>query len=66
MRVRVQESDMMSNVISFPQRVKTAPKAFDAGGAKTLFLHIKNTTLIAHLAAATKPEVAGGRIGKKL
>ncbi len=66
MCVRVQESDTMNNVISFPQRVDTTPKATMASGAKTLFLHIKNTTLIAHIAATQKAAAAGGRVGKKV
>lgn len=66
MRVWVQESNAMSNVISFPQKIEKAQRAIATGGAKTLFLHIKNTTMIVHLAAAAKTQAAGNRVGKKV
>ncbi len=61
------ECDSMSNVIVFPQhRVgeKAAPAEYETG-AKTLFLHIRNTTMIVHLAAQRRVVAAGGRVGKK-
>lgn len=56
----------MSNVISFPQEVAEAPRQVRAAGAKTLFIHVKNTTLIAHLASRQKAATLDGRVGKKL
>ena len=57
---------MRDNVISFPQRVAETPRAVRSTGAKTLFLHIKSTTLIMHSAGLAKTAVAGSRAGKKL
>lgn len=64
--MRVQESESMRNVISFPQKVAEAPRQVRATGAKTLFIHVKNTTLIAHLAGQQKAAPIDGRVGKKL
>ena len=55
----------MNNVISFPQRVTEAPHAIRATGARTLFIHVKSTTLIMHAAGTAKTSVAGTRVGKK-
>ena len=55
---------LMSNVISFPKNDKMAdPQPVYGTGAKTLFIHIRNTTMIVHLAAQTSAPMAGGRIG---
>lgn len=54
----------MNNVIQFPQRrepVETAT-AVNAG-PKTLFIHIKNTTMIVHLAAQRSMPATGDRVG---
>lgn len=56
----------MNNVISFPQQVTEAPQIMRAAGAKTLFIHVKSTTLIAHLASPHKTETATDRVGKTL
>lgn len=41
---------MMSNVIAFPQpRSRNTHRRTSKSGAKTLFVHIRRTTLIAHL-----------------
>lgn len=56
----------MNNVISFPQKITEAPQIMRAAGSKTLFIHVKSTTLIAHLASPQKIETATGRVGKTL
>lgn len=43
----------MKNVISFPTPTAAAPRRKPAR-AKTLFLHVRRTTLIAHLAASRR------------
>lgn len=43
----------MSNVIAFPQPVALEEKPVASTGSKTLFIHIKRTTMIVHLAAST-------------
>lgn len=55
----------MNNVISFPKRSTETLHAVRSTGAKTLFIHVKNTTLIMHAAGADKTSHAGTRIGKK-
>ena len=42
---------MMQNVIAFPQPHRAPAAQAVSRGAKTLFIHIKRTTLIAHVAA---------------
>lgn len=55
----------MSNVISFPKhRRDVEPQQACDTGSKTLFIHIRNTTMIVHLAAHRVPVSAGGRVGK--
>lgn len=54
----------MQNVISFPKPI-TATPARRTSGAKTLFLHIKNATLIVHLAANPMPALPGGKLGRQ-
>lgn len=54
---------MMQNVIAFPKKAVEAPVAKTTGGAKTLFLHIKQTTLIVHLAASQVATSKNSRIG---
>ena len=54
----------MSNVISFPKPVSEAPRRSRTSGAQTLFLHVKRTTLIVHLAAPTAKQTPK-RVGKK-
>ena len=59
------ESDSMSNVISFPKHsAKAQPQHACDTGSKTLFVHIRNTTMIVHLAAQVSVTAAGGRVGK--
>ena len=55
----------MSNVISFPQNHATEAVQQPAysSGPKTLFIHIRNTTMIVHLAAQRRTPPADGRIG---
>lgn len=54
---------MMQNVIAFPRKAVETAEAKATGGAKTLFLHIRQTTLIVHLAAPRIAAARGGRIG---
>ena len=56
----------MQNVIAFPEVAKTAPVRRSMTGAKTLFMHIKRTTLILHVAAAQTSAIANGRVGKQI
>jgi len=53
----------MQNVVAFPKKAVKAPMAKATGGAKTLFLHIKQTTLIVHLAAPHMVAAKNSRIG---
>lgn len=54
----------MNNVIQFPQRREQAEAATPfSAGPKTLFIHIKNTTMIVHLAAQRTVPTAGDRVG---
>ncbi|MGR3513485.1 MAG: hypothetical protein ACU0GG_12040 [Paracoccaceae bacterium] len=55
----------MQNVIAFPKKAVAAPAARRTGGAQTLFLHIRQTTLIVHLAAAQTPPAKDSRLGSK-
>lgn len=54
---------MMQNVIAFPKKAVEAPVAKATGGAKTLFIHIRQTTLIVHLAAPQVVATKDSRIG---
>lgn len=65
MKLEGQESDSMSNVISFPRQVAEAARPVRPSGAKTLFIHVRQTTFIAHLAAPHKLAPTAGRVGKK-
>lgn len=56
----------MQNVIAFPQKAVTQPAQVSVGGAKTLFLHIRQTTLIVHLAAQRVSTEATTKVGKQL
>ncbi len=54
----------MSNVISFQKRrAEAEPQPACETGSKTLFIHIRNTTMIVHLAAQRSP-LSAGRVGK--
>ena len=53
---------MMQNVIAFPQKAVAQPVSTPTAGAKTLFLHIKQTTLIMHLAAQPVAAAENDRI----
>lgn len=55
----------MQNVIAFPQKAVAKPAAKTTGSAKTLFLHIRQTTLIVHLAAPQVVAPKGNRISTK-
>jgi|GEM_PF-3494379 len=51
----------MTNVISFPRRIQAKPQnTVRTTQSKTLFVHVKRATMIAHLAGA-RPEIAAGR-----
>ena len=56
----------MQNIIAFPKKAVSQPVERTTSGAKTLFLHIKRTTLIVHLAAQPRSAATGSRIGKRL
>ncbi len=56
----------MQNVIAFPEAAKTAAVKRSMTGAKTLFLHVRRTTLILHLAAAQTAAIANNRVGKQI
>lgn len=53
----------MQNVIAFPRKAVEPTVRKATGGAKTLFLHIRQSTLIVHLAAPTPVRANGNRIG---
>lgn len=54
----------MNNVIQFPQRREQAEAATPvSAGPKTLFIHIKSTTMIVHLAAQRSMPATGDRVG---
>ena len=54
----------MSNVISFQKHSREAePQQACETGAKTLFIHVRNTTMIVHL-AAQRSQLSAGRVGK--
>lgn len=55
----------MQNVIAFPKAAVATPAPKRATGAKTLFLHIRSTTLIVHLAGTKAAAEAGTRVGKR-
>ena len=57
-------TDMMQNVIAFPQPHRAPAPRRVSRSAKTLFIHIKYTTMIVHLAAAHRPLMDEGRVGK--
>jgi hypothetical protein len=54
----------MQNVIAFPQKAVEPPASRSTKGAKTLFLHIRQTTLIIHLAAQPQIAAATTKVGK--
>ncbi len=55
----------MQNVIAFPKAAVETPAPTRATGAKTLFLHIRSTTLIVHLAGTTTATETGTKVGKR-
>lgn len=55
----------MQNVIAFPKEAAPKPIKATVCGAKTLFLHIRRTTLIVHLAAPRIAEEGQSRVGKR-
>ena len=57
---------MMSNVIAFPEpKPRRNHERVRKSGAKTLFIHIRRTTLIAHMTGRIALAPArDGRIGK--
>lgn len=55
---------MMQNVIAFPKTAVEQPVVAAKTGAKTLFLHIRQTTLIMHLAAQDAPAAVGTKLGR--
>ena len=55
----------MQNVIAFPQKAVEQPVRRSTKGAKTLFLHIRQTTLIVHLAAQQRIAAATAKVGKQ-
>ncbi len=56
----------MQNVIAFPKKAVEAPVSERVRGAKTLFLHIRSTTLIVHLAGTTVAVNEGTKVGKRI
>lgn len=54
----------MRNVILFPKAVTTAPARKAMTGAKTLFVHVKRTTMIVHLAGMHAAMAPGTQIEK--
>ena len=56
----------MQNVIAFPKQAAAQPVAPAATGAKTLFMHIKRSTLIMHVAAPAVATTANNRLGTKV
>lgn len=55
----------MNNVISFQKPAVAAPRRAPVShGSKTLFLHVRSTTLICHLAASHPATVPGGKFGR--
>lgn len=58
---------MMSKVIAFPEpKTRRLPPDAPTRGAVTLFVHVRRTTLIAHLSGRIPSFAAqDGRIGKK-
>jgi hypothetical protein len=56
----------MSNVISFHKPAAETPRHTRISyGSKTLFLHVRSTTLIVHLAGARPETVPGGKFGSR-
>ncbi len=55
----------MQNVIAFPKKAVAEPVAPAASGAKTLFLHVRRTTLIVHLAAQPLASASGSQVSKQ-
>ena len=54
----------MQKVIAFPQKTVSQPETRIGSGSKTLFLHIRQSTLIMHLAAARIEVTRGTKVGK--
>lgn len=52
----------MRNIIAFPQPKAVKPIATPKAGAKTLFVHIKRTTMIMHLASANVARTGNQRL----
>ena len=57
---------MMTNVIAFPQpKTRNTRRREPTSGAKTLFVHIRQTTLIAHLTGrVVTAQLRDERVGK--
>jgi|GEM_PF-4014913 hypothetical protein len=55
---------MSDNVIAFPQPQRAPEARKICAGAKTLFIHIKQTTMIIHLTASNTADLGETRIGK--
>ena len=55
----------MQNVIAFPQTVKPEPAAAISRGAKTLFVHIRRSTMIVHFGGAPVAPQHGTRASKQ-
>ena len=56
----------MQNVIAFPKAAVESPAPARATGAKTLFLHIRSTTLIVHLSGTKAAAETGTKVGKRV
>ena len=56
----------MQNVVAFPKKAVAQPLTETTRSAKTLFVHIRQTTLIMHLAAHTTEVTSGSRIGTQV
>lgn len=55
----------MNNVIQFPENrpQQAAPATAVSTGPKTLFIHIRSTTMIVHLAGQSSTPATGDRVG---
>lgn len=50
----------MNNIVSFPRPAEKKVKSVKTGKAMTLFLHVKNATMIVHLAASDAAAAQSG------
>ncbi|MCV6592963.1 MAG: hypothetical protein OIF48_08435 [Silicimonas sp.] len=53
----------MNNIVSFPRPADKKVKTVKSGKAMTLFLHVKNATMIVHLAANSGAAAQSGQVG---